>query len=72
MDNVLLQTAIPIASYCVSSIMMTLVNKFVLAGFQFHMVFLVLGVQVSKDTLNNTFLIMTTKRFCIYISFIGA
>ncbi|OLY84777.1 GDP-mannose transporter [Smittium mucronatum] len=39
------QTVVPILAYCVSSITMTLTNKFVLSGFKFHMAFLVLAIQ---------------------------
>ncbi|KAJ2664860.1 GDP-mannose transporter into the lumen of the Golgi [Coemansia sp. RSA 1200] len=45
MSSSLVQTAIPILAYCASSITMTLVNKLVLSGFQFHMVFFMLAVQ---------------------------
>ncbi|KAL7422741.1 GDP-mannose transporter into the lumen of the Golgi [Cryptotrichosporon argae] len=37
--------ALPIAAYCVASIMMTVVNKFVVSGNQFTMTFLLLTVQ---------------------------
>ncbi|KAJ2162198.1 GDP-mannose transporter into the lumen of the Golgi [Coemansia sp. RSA 552] len=45
MSSNALQAAIPILAYCGSSITMTLVNKLVLSGFQFHMVFFMLAVQ---------------------------
>ncbi|OMJ12171.1 GDP-mannose transporter, partial [Smittium culicis] len=38
-------TVVPILAYCVSSITMTLTNKFVLSGFKFHMAFFVLAIQ---------------------------
>ncbi|KAJ2615794.1 GDP-mannose transporter into the lumen of the Golgi [Coemansia sp. RSA 1365] len=45
MSTNVMQTAIPIVAYCASSITMTLVNKLVLSGFQYHMVFFMLAVQ---------------------------
>ncbi|OXB35778.1 GDP-mannose transporter 2 [Cryptococcus neoformans] len=38
-------TVLPILSYCVASIMMTVVNKFVVSGRQFTMTFLLLAIQ---------------------------
>ena len=38
---------IPVLSYCVSSIMMTVTNKFVLSGTGFNLNFFLLCVQVS-------------------------
>lgn len=37
----------PVLSYCASSIMMTVTNKFVLSGTGFNLNFFLLGVQVS-------------------------
>lgn len=39
--------ALPILSYCGSSILMTVANKYVLSGLNFNMNFLLLAVQVS-------------------------
>jgi len=39
---------VPILSYCVSSIMMTVTNKFVLSGTGFNLNFFLLCVQVSR------------------------
>ncbi|SAM03690.1 hypothetical protein [Absidia glauca] len=42
-----MKTALPILCYCTASIMMTVVNKYVVSG-DFNMVFLLLAVQVFK------------------------
>lgn len=41
------QTSLPILSYCVASIVMTVTNKYVVSG-DFNMVFLLLTVQVIR------------------------
>lgn len=40
--------ALPILSYCGSSILMTVANKYVLSGLNFNMNFLLLAVQVRR------------------------
>jgi len=41
-------TVVPILSYCGSSILMTLTNKFVLSGLDFNLNFFLLCVQVCR------------------------
>lgn len=41
-----LKTALPIATYCIASIVMTVTNKYVVSG-NFNMVFFLLTIQVS-------------------------
>ena len=41
------RAALPIASYCCASILMTVTNKYVVSGYGFNMNFLLLTVQVS-------------------------
>jgi GDP-mannose transporter len=43
-----MKTALPILCYCTASIMMTVVNKYVVSG-DFNMVFLLLAVQVKSE-----------------------
>ncbi|KAJ1930702.1 GDP-mannose transporter into the lumen of the Golgi [Tieghemiomyces parasiticus] len=52
-------SAVPILAYCLSSITMTMVNKFVLSGFQHHMVFLMLGIQA----LSSVVLLVVSSKF---------
>ncbi|KAJ1990660.1 GDP-mannose transporter into the lumen of the Golgi [Dimargaris cristalligena] len=54
-----LHSAVPIMAYCLSSISMTMVNKFVLSGFQHHMVFFMLAIQA----LSSVVLLMGLGRF---------
>lgn len=42
-----MRAALPIASYCFASIIMTVTNKYVLSGYDFNMNFLLLTIQVS-------------------------
>lgn len=42
-----MRAALPIASYCFASILMTVTNKYVLSGYEFNMNFLLLTIQVS-------------------------
>ncbi|KAG8949460.1 GDP-mannose transporter into the lumen of the Golgi [Tulasnella sp. 424] len=44
-DNSGLTAALPVVSYCIASIMMTVVNKFVVSGAHFSMNFLLLAMQ---------------------------
>lgn len=41
-----MRAALPIASYCFASILMTVTNKYVVSGYGFNMNFLLLTVQV--------------------------
>lgn len=41
--------ALPVLAYCGSSIMMTVMNKYVLSGLDFNLNFLLLCVQVSSE-----------------------
>jgi GDP-mannose transporter len=43
-----MRAALPIASYCCASILMTVTNKYVLSGYDFNMNFLLLTIQVKK------------------------
>jgi len=43
--------AVPVLSYCASSIMMTVTNKYVLSGLDYNLNFLLLAVQVSIRSL---------------------
>lgn len=43
-----MRAALPIASYCFASILMTVTNKYVVSGYGFNMNFLLLTVQVSQ------------------------
>ncbi|KAI7869692.1 GDP-mannose transporter [Spinellus fusiger] len=50
------RAALPIASYCCASILMTVTNKYVLSGYEFNMNFLLLTVQnIVTVTLLQTF-----------------
>lgn len=42
-----MRAVLPIASYCLASILMTVTNKYVLSGYDFNMNFLLLTIQVS-------------------------
>lgn len=44
----------PILSYCVSSILMTVTNKYVLSGFGFNLNFFLLAVQVCSIVVAGT------------------
>ena len=48
-----LKAGLPILTYCIASIVMTVTNKFVVSG-DFNMVFLLLTVQVSKNKGNGS------------------
>lgn len=41
------RAALPIISYCIASILMTVTNKYVVSGYDFNMNFLLLSIQVS-------------------------
>lgn len=43
---------LPVLSYCGSSILMTVTNKFVLSGLGFNLNFFLLAVQVRKTIIN--------------------
>lgn len=47
--NISNNPALPVLAYCGSSIMMTVMNKYVLSGLDFNLNFLLLGVQVCGD-----------------------
>ena len=47
-----LSNALPILSYCASSIIMTVTNKYVLSGLDFNLNFLLVAVQVRTRSLS--------------------
>lgn len=47
-----MRAALPIASYCFASILMTVTNKYVVSGYGFNMNFLLLTVQASLDAVS--------------------
>ncbi|PVU97708.1 hypothetical protein BB561_000364 [Smittium simulii] len=51
------KAAMPILSYCASSIIMTLTNKYILSAFTFHMAFLILAIQ----SLGSVFLLVSAS-----------
>eukprot|EP00835_Amoeboradix_gromovi_P004861 NODE_409_length_9212_cov_0.585537.p5 type:complete len:242 gc:universal NODE_409_length_9212_cov_0.585537:6637-5912(-) len=55
----------PILSYCTASIMMTLLNKFVLSGFDISMVFFVLATQAFMCS----FILIMLERYVNTVSF---
>jgi len=66
-DQVASHPALPVACYCVASILMTVVNKFVLSGSQFNMNFLLLTIQsvvcVSCVIIAKNFRLLTFRDF---------
>lgn len=56
-----MRAALPIASYCFASILMTVTNKYVVSGYGFNMNFLLLTVQVHYS---NTSQIWSTYWYC--------
>jgi len=46
--------AVPVLSYCASSIMMTVTNKYVLSGLDYNLNFLLLAVQVCVRSTSAT------------------
>ena len=52
--NVANNPILPVLSYCASSILMTVTNKYVLSGLGFNLNFFLLAVQVSNQDYSST------------------
>jgi hypothetical protein len=46
-----LNAVLPVLAYCLASIMMTIVNKYCMSQFKFHVAFLMLSVQVDNKAI---------------------